>query len=103
MIDDAGRSLFRTPATLPRRWAPQGMRADEHRGTTCPERLPPRVWHALARWRDWKRYGTLPEPGTSGDQSSWLLDAFAVLDGANGLIELAQQEEASDRAKAQAR
>lgn len=87
-----------TPVSMPSpKFRPAGVRVEDRRICSCPERLPARIWSAVRRWQDARRGNGLPEPGHVTEQPAWLLSAFGVLDGEWSLIELSMQEEQQKR------
>jgi hypothetical protein len=87
-----------TPITAPTaKMRPMGWRPEDRVIRTCPERLPMRYTSALRRWADWRRFGSLPEPGCVGEQDDWTVSAMTTLEAEAALIELAQTEERMQR------
>ena len=63
----------------------------------CPTTIPAREWSAVRLWGIWRRVGGLPGLGSLLDQDAWLLDAFAVLDAEDSLIQAHHAERVAKR------
>lgn len=90
-MDAKGRPAWRSPAILPKH-PPAGVQRLDHVAHDCPSRWPAWIGRAVDDWLDFDRYGSLPEPGSSGDQSARTLAAFALLSSTGALITAALQE-----------
>ena len=79
---------------------PQGLRVRDRALNTCPDKMKGRIWSAVRRWSDAREESrrTLPQAGHPSGQPAWLFAAFGVLDAEWGIITLAQQEKARERA-----
>lgn len=61
--------------------------------------MAPALWSLIAMWSAWRRLGGMPGPGPVEDQNARLVDAFAILDFEQELIQAYHQEVAERRAK----
>lgn len=85
---------FVSPVTAPSpKMRPQGYRMADRQIGSCPSEAADRYRSAFLRWKDWRQFGTMPEPGVAGEQCSWTLQAISTLEAEFSLIELAQREE----------